>query len=287
MIPKPWMMKKKTINLWIFVLFFPLLLAFSPTANENSTLAIEPCNTNNEAFKVGEELVYKIYYNWNFMWLSAGEVVFRVYEDGSEYHLSARGRTYSSYEWFFEVRDNYDSYISKETLLPRLSIRDIKEGNYERYDKVTFDQNRHRATSVKGRSRADATPEDFNLDGCMHDILSIMYYLRNIDVESMNAGQEIPVKIFFDRETFPLKIKYLGTENNTKVKGMGRYKTYKLSPQLIAGEVFKEGDEMSVYVSRDKNKIPVLIESPVSVGSVKVVLKSYKGLMHDFTAKVN
>lgn len=280
-------MKKKTISPWIFALLLPLLVAFSPRANESSTLAIQPCSTDNDVFEVGEELVYKIYYNWNFMWLSAGEVVFRVYDEGDEYHLSARGRTYSSYEWFFEVRDNYDSYISKETLLPRLSIRDIKEGNYERYDKVTFDQNRHRATSVKGRSRAEATPKDFNLDGCMHDILSILYYLRNIEVESLRAGQEIPVKIFFDRETYPLKVKYLGTEDNTKVKGMGRYKTHKLSPQLIAGEVFKEGDEMSVYVSRDKNKIPVLIDSPVSVGSVKVVLKSYKGLKYDFTAKIN
>jgi hypothetical protein len=280
-------MSNKKINSWLLPLLLPLLVAFSPQANENSTPVIEPCQTNNEVFTAGEELVYKIYYNWNFMWLSAGEVVFRVYDDDDEYHLSARGRTYDSYEWFFEVRDNYDSYISKSNLLPRLSIRDIKEGSYERYDRVTFDQDRRKATSVKGKSRADATPQDFNVNGCMHDILSVMYYLRNIDVEAMNTGDELPIKIFFDRETFPLKVKYLGTEANTKVKGMGRYKTHKFSPQLIAGEVFKEGDEMSVYVSRDKNKIPVLIESPVSVGSVKVVLKSYKGLRYDFTAKVN
>ncbi|WP_020538301.1 DUF3108 domain-containing protein [Lewinella cohaerens] len=280
-------MKYRIANLWIFVVFLPLLLAFSPTVNQGSSPGIEPCNTSNDVFEAGEELVYKIYYNWNFVWLSAGEVVFRVYDDGDDFHLSARGRTYSSYEWFFEVRDNYDSYISKETLLPRLSIRDIKEGNYERYDKVTFDQANQTAVSLKGRSRSEATPENFNLDGCMHDILSIMYYLRNVEVSSLRTGQEVPVKIFFDRETYPLKVKYLGAEDNTKVKGMGRYKTYKFSPQLIAGEVFKEGDEMSVFVSRDKNKIPVLIESPVSVGSVKVVLKSYKGLKYDFTAKVN
>lgn len=280
-------MSNKKINSWLVALLLPLLVAFSPEANDSSTPFIEPCQTNNEVFTAGEELVYKIYYNWNFMWLSAGEVVFRVYDDNDEYHLSARGRTYDSYEWFFEVRDNYDSYISKSNLLPRLSIRDIKEGSYERYDRVTFDQDRRKATSVKGKSRADATPQDFNLNGCMHDILSVMYYLRNIDVESMNSGDELPIKIFFDRETFPLKVKYLGTEADTRVKGMGRYKTHKFSPQLIAGEVFKEGDEMTVYVSRDKNKIPVLIESPVSVGSVKVVLKSYKGLKYDFTAKVN
>ena len=111
--------------------------------------------------------------------------------------------------------------------------------------------------------------------------------MRNLDVEGMAPGTEIPIKIFFDRESYPLNVKYMGQESNTKIKGMGRYKTHKVSPQLIAGEVFKEGDEMTIYVSDDENKIPLLIESPVSVGSVKVVLKSYKGLKHDFTAKVN
>ncbi|MEL6142669.1 MAG: DUF3108 domain-containing protein, partial [Bacteroidota bacterium] len=101
----------------------------------------------------------------------------------------------------------------------------------------------------------------------------------------LSIGQEIPIKILMDQEIYPLKIKYLGAEGNTKVKGQGRFKTQKFSPQLIAGEVFKEGDEMMIYVTDDENKIPVLIESPVSVGSVKAVLKSYRGLRYDLTAK--
>ena len=278
-------MNLKTKNA-IFFLLLPLLFAANPQGTQRVSLGVSPCSTSNEVFEAGEELVYKVYYNWNFVWLSAGEVTFRVYDDGDEYHLSARGRTYPSYEWFFTVRDNYDCYVSKETLLPRLSIRDIKEGDYERYDKITYNQNARRATSLKGHSRADASPESFNFNGCMHDILSILYYLRNVEVASLREGDEVPIEFFFDRETYPLKVKYKGAESDTKVKGMGRYKTYKFSPELIAGEVFNEGDEMSVFVSQDKNKIPVLIESPVSVGSVKVVLKSYKGLKHDFTAKV-
>jgi hypothetical protein len=278
-------MKKRIIKPWVLVCLLPLLLAFSPSVNQESAPVFEPCRTENDAFLAGEEIVYKIYYNWNFVWLSAGEVTFRVYDEGDEFHISAKGRTYDSYEWFFKVRDNYDSYIDKKTLLPRLHIRDVNEGNYERYDKVVFDQNKKTAVSNRGRNREDATPESFNLDGCMHDILSIVYYLRNVDIDALDVGDELPVKIFFDRETFPLKVKYHGPEKNTRVKGMGHYRTHRFSPDLIAGEVFKEGDEMNVYVSADQNKIPVLIESPVSVGSVKVTLKSYKGLRYDFTAK--
>ncbi len=280
-------MKKIIKKSGVGILLVPLFFAFAPTANQqNSALSHEPCSIENDAFKAGEEIVYKIYYNWNFVWISAGEVTFKVYDRGDVFHIAARGRTYSSYEWFFKVRDNYDSYVSKENLLPRVSIRDVHEGNYKRYDKVTFNQNANTAVSLRGKTKEDAEPEAFSVDGCMHDVLSIVYYMRNLDFDNMSKGDEVPVKIFLDRETYPLSVKYKGTEGDTKIKGMGRFQTHKFTPQLIAGEVFKEGDEMSVYISNDKNKIPLLIESPVSVGSVKVVLKSYKGLKYDFTAKI-
>ena len=66
---------------------------------------------------------------------------------------------------------------------------------------------------------------------------------------------------------------------------MGKYKTLKFQPDVIAGEVFKEDAKMSVWVSDDQNRIPLLIETPVSVGSVKMVIKEYWGLKYDFTAK--
>ena len=68
---------------------------------------------------------------------------------------------------------------------------------------------------------------------------------------------------------------------------MGKYNTLKFQPQVIAGNVFDDDSKMSVWVSDDLNRIPLLIESPVSVGSVKVVLKEYKNLKYDFTAKVD
>lgn len=237
---------------------------------------------DNSTFQDGEEIVYKVFYNWNFVWLSAGEVVFRVRDTGREYHLSARGRTYPSYEWFFKVRDNYDSYIDKKTLLPRMHIKDVQEGGYRRYDRTVFDQPNRKATSLRGVTREKAEEKVIPLSNCMHDVLSILYYCRNIDYSQMKTGQKTPVNIFLDRDPYDLSIKYLGRENDVKIKGLGRFDTYKFSPQLIAGEVFKEGDEMTVHMSADRNRIPLLIESPVSVGSIKVVLKSVKGLRYEF-----
>ena len=68
---------------------------------------------------------------------------------------------------------------------------------------------------------------------------------------------------------------------------MGRYETYVFSPATIAGEVFKEGDKMKVWVTKDQNRLPLIIESPLAVGSVKAVLMDYKGLRYEAPENLN
>lgn len=288
-------MKEALIKRW-FILGASLLFLSShqpigPMVSDTTDtpieqIAYEPCKMENNTFAGGEEIVYKIYYNWNFVWLAAGEATFKIKDLGDRYHISASGRTYSSYEWFFTVRDYYDTYIDKETLLPYISIRNVREGGYQLYDAVTFDPSRSVAISNRGKTREVAKKTEYTVDNCMHDILSIIYYTRNIDFDHLNEGAQFPVKIFMDKETWPLKVRYKGKDPNKKIKGLGNFRTHKFSPEVIVGNVFKEDAQMSVWVTDDQNKIPLLIESPVSVGSVKVILKSYKGLKHDFNAQI-
>lgn len=230
-------------------------------------------------------MVYAVYYNWNFVWIAAGEVTFRVSETPTEYHLSAHGTTYKSYDSFFKVRDYYDSYIDKETLLPNVSIRDIEEGPYTLYDKITFDQQNNQAKSFRGKTKEQAELKTYGIDECMHDILSVIYYARNWEFDHMQVGERIPIQVFVDKEIWPLKVKYKGVEKKKKIRGMGKFDTYVFSPQVVSGYYFNEDTEMNVWVSKDNNKIPLQIETPISVGSVKVILKSYNGLRYDLASK--
>ncbi|MDG1434677.1 MAG: DUF3108 domain-containing protein [Saprospiraceae bacterium] len=286
------MIKKIMYSMLIFSI---MAFTIPPTETDSTSIniplldaekdVIEPCFMENKTFQGGEEITYKLYYNWGIMWLSAGEVSFKVNDMGSQYHVAVAGRTYKSYEWFFKVRDYYDTYIDKNSLLPKTAIRNVREGKYRLYDEITFDQENKKASSLRGKTKDVATKKNYNLGECMHDMLSVIYYSRNIDFESYKEGEEFPVKIFMDKEVWPLNVKYKGKQSRKKVKGKGRFNTIKFSPQVVSGRVFKEGEEMMVYVSDDKNRIPLLIESPVSVGSVKAVLKNYKGLKYNMTAK--
>ncbi len=239
----------------------------------------------NSTFQSGEELVYKIYYNLNFVWIPAGEVTFKITDEGAQYHLAATGRTYGSYEWFYKVRDNYDTYVEKTTMLPTLSIRDVSEGSYRLFDKVSYDQKNKKASYERGNDKNTIYKRGLiNLNDCMHDVLSVVYYSRTLDYSSAAVGQEFPIKLMLDEEVVPLKYKFLGKEDK-KIRDQGKWSTIKISPQVVSGHVFKEGTEMKIWASNDANKIPLMIESPVSVGSVKIVLKEWKGLKYDVTAK--
>ncbi|MEM0991872.1 MAG: DUF3108 domain-containing protein [Bacteroidota bacterium] len=281
------MRKKSWYSFFAFALLLNLPFSNSKVADTNESNATPPdaCHIENVAFEAGEEIIYKVYYNWNFVWLTAGEVRFRVEDAGNQYHLSATGRSYKSYEWLYRVRDRYDTYVSKKTLLPSVSSKTLEEGNYRLYDKTLLNQSNYSATTWRGKTKDKTKQFEFELGECMHDMISMMYYSRNLDFEGYQAGTTFPVKIFMDKTVYPLDVKYFGKKQK-KIKGVGKFNTILFSPEVVEGTVFKEGNQMKVWVSDDKNKIPVLIESPLSVGSAKIILQEYKGLKYDFEAAI-
>lgn len=262
---------------WIFLSDAP---GMSPDSAINKEYN-DPCSIENSSFIGGEQLVYKVYYNWNFIWLSAGEVTFNVKDLGNAYELIATGKTYPSYEWFYTVDDYYYSFVDKETLLPKKFTRDIKEGTYYLYDKVKFDQESRQGVSLRGKTKETAKFEEFNTPSCVQDLLSILYYVRNMNFDTLEDGDAFPVNLYLDLETYPLEVTLKERTASKKIKGLGKYDVMRLSPDLLEGHVFEDGDEMNIYVSDDKNRIPLLIESPLSVGSVKAVLKSHQGLKYE------
>lgn len=211
------------------------------TTDFPTQMPVSTCSALNDVpFQTGEELVYKIYYNLNFVWIPAGEAVFKVEDEGSRYHFSATGVTYDSYEWFYKVRDYYHTYADKQTLLPQTSIRHIKENKYSIYDKVEFDQKNRKASYIRGQTQDRATLNgNLTLSDCMHDVLSIIYYCRALDYSNVQNGQDFPAKIMLDEETFPLKYRFLAREEKS-IRGLGKFNAMRFSPQLVSGNVFKE-----------------------------------------------
>lgn len=239
------------------------------------------CRVNNSTFQDGETLTYKLYYNINFIWIGAGTVTLKIDKRGNKYYAEAIGKTYGGYDWIFQVRDTFQSVLDASTLLPLQSIRIVNEGSYTKYDRVTYMRNSRLAESTMGKTRQSAESKMVSIDQCVHDILSTMYAFRNTPIESLGRQSKYELDMMMDRKKYPITLAYKGTDDHTKIKGVGNLDTYVFEPKLIAGNIFKEESGMKIWVSRDRNKVPLMIESPISVGKIKAILVGHKNLRYE------
>ncbi len=237
------------------------------------------CGIKNISFRDGEKLFFKVYYNMGRLWVGAGEASFSVkkenYKGREVFHVVGDGKTLKSYEWFYKVRDRYETYIDVKTMLPVKFIRNVNEGGFKIYNNVTFNQEIGQAVSTKGV---------YNVPKCIQDVVSAIYYARNIDYNKYKPGDKIPFSMFLDDEVFNLYIRYVGKER-IKTK-YGTFNAIKIVPLLIEGTIFKGGEKMMIWVSDDNNHIPLRVDSPILVGSVKVDLIGYEQLKNPLTSLI-
>jgi hypothetical protein len=177
------------------------------------------------------------------------------------------GKTYPSYDWFFKVRDVYESFVDTATMLPYKFIRNVSEGKNKIYHQTIFNQTNNTAISTQKLIKTPAS---------VQDVLSSIYYARNIDFSKAKINDKIYFNMYLDDVVYPIYLTYLGKEK-IKTK-FGTYNTLKFRPKLIEGTIFTGGEKMTVYVTDDQNKIPVYIETPIIVGAIKVYLYAAKGL---------
>lgn len=242
--------------------------------------AQEICTIRNSTTQNGEKITYKVYYTVAGTYIGAGTAVFtnkyELYNGLPTYHITGDGKTFSSYDWFFKVRDLYESYIDTATMLPVKFVRNVNEGGFKLYQHVVFNRKTKRALSTKANHEVPA---------CVQDVLSSIYYARNIDFSKYKVGDKIPFSLFLDEKVYEIYIRYLGKEKlNTR---HGTFNTIKFKPLLIEGTIFKGGELMNVWVTDDKNKIPVHIETPITVGKIKVDLIAAEHLKNPSTGIIN
>ncbi len=230
------------------------------------------------AFKAGEWLKFRISYS-NF--LNAGNATIHIKEakfNGKQtFHVLGKGKTTGVISWFFKVKDDYQSYFYKDNIQPYRFIRKINEGGYKKNKEILFDH-QTRAATVKDYKKN--TNKNFAIESGVQDMISTLYYLREKDLSNMNIGDEISLKMFFDETSYGFKMRYLGRET-IKTK-FGNVASLKFRPLVQSGRVFKEKESLTVWVTADKNKIPLRIKASLSVGSIRADLDGYKGLANSF-----
>lgn len=266
-----------------------IILAFALAVASN-LLAAQNCEIKKINFKNGELITYRAVYNWGFIWVNAGDVEFRVadttYMDQPALYLKSTGWSLRKYDWFFKVRDRFESIVHLTTLQPYWFERDTHEGSYKAYNRYLFNHPDKALDIISHNSERAYKREILPLKNCTFDVLSAIYYCRTIDFNKYKKGDKIPVTMAVDDAVYDLFLRYKGKEQ-LKTRDGQVFNTIRFSALLVEGTIFKGGEDLEVWVTDDLNRVPILIEAKILVGSVKAVLTGMEGLMHTVGAKVN
>lgn len=226
---------------------------------------------NKKPYVVGEKLVYIAHMGW----LNAGTATFTIqdsiFEGQKVYYSNAQAKTIGLADKLYKVRDVYESFFNPYNGLPVLAIRNINEGNYKYYNEVRY--NHADSIVVSQKSGEHSVPAN------ILDMVSAFYYFRESLISKIkNIGDEIIVDTYFADELFPLKMRYVGMDQ-IKTK-MGKFTCLKFSPVVEPGRIFDSEDDVTIWISNDKNYIPLQIRIDLMIGSIKCDLVEYSGLQY-------
>ena len=238
---------------------------------------------NTSRFQAGEWFKFRVHYGI----LNASYATLELKEDSLNgkaiYHVIGKGKTTGIARLFFKVDDNYESYFDKQDGKPYKFIRQIDEGGYTKDLEINFNHEERKAVVFdrkKNKVTTLSTPED------VQDLLSAFYYLRNYySPRDLKVGESVSLNMLYDDdETFVFKLKFIGREIIRSK--FGKVNCLKFRPYVQSGRVFKEQESLTLWVSDDRNLVPIRVKADLVIGSLKADLDAFKGLKHQFKIKM-
>lgn len=242
-----------------------LLSCYSNAFSQELTKISEP------VFKVGEKLSYKMKYGI----FTAAEANIRVEASDKKFigqpafHLIAEGKTAGSFDFFYKVRNKYESYVDQNTLEPYFYTENRREGKWKHTDNVSFDHKTDKVTANKGT---------FPYKGKTFDFVSAYYFARTIDVSKMKVGDRFEMQYFLEDGFHSMGITYVGTE--VVDCSMGKFDCLKFNPTIIPGRIFRKDSKLYLWITNDGNRIPVKAHVEVILGSITMDLQDATGLKY-------
>lgn len=254
----------------IFLLLILIIIAHS---------LFSQCYVKNTTFKKGESLSYNVYYKLGFVWVKAATVKFEVLKDKTSeaYHFLGIGKTLNSYKWLYNVSDKYESFADTASLQPLSFSKRKKENSYTSNVDYIFNNEKHTIHIKSNNSKGRNVNKEVKNVNCARDILTTMYYARNLDF-NYTKNQKLYFQVIHDGQVSKLEAVFEGFET-AKFNGE-KIDCYKFSSVLPAGSMFGSNGEITVWVSNDKNKIPVKVKADIIIGTVVVELQEVNNLCY-------
>ncbi|MCX6826300.1 MAG: DUF3108 domain-containing protein [candidate division Zixibacteria bacterium] len=238
--------------------------ASAQTAQDDSSMVKEADRSiDNVAFGPGEKLNYDIGYGF----INAGSATLEVtdlieYNNRPCFLIQSTANSNKFFSSFYRVEDRVKSIIDAAGLYSWKFEKYLSEGNYKAQTAYGFDQSNH--SVFFGRDTLPVAP-------FVQDALSILYYIRT---QNLKVGQSVYVDNFTDGQSYKMEIR-VHRKELVKVKA-GRFDCIVVEPLLLTSGIFKHEGKLTVWLTDDRLKLPVLMKSKVLVGSITAELTNYR-----------
>ena len=217
----------------------------------------------NQAFKPGEHLLFAVqYFN-----IAAGFAALDVENGGLKFgrptfRLVATARTHPAFEWIFKVRDRIESYFDQQGLFSWQYEKHLREGGFANDTVMIYDQVRRKVTKDEGRTSIDAGP-------WVQDVLSEFYYFRTL---KYNLGDKVKVPVLADDgKSYELLVSVVKRERVTVPAGT--FDCIVVEPALKFEGLFQQKGKVTIWLTDDQHRVPVLIKTQIVIGTIDIVLR--------------
>jgi len=229
----------------------------------------------NNAFERGEKMTYRVAFNSALTGnITGGKATLEIKKENkiinnrSTYHVIGEGHTTGFIELFYKVNDRLESYFDQDGLFSWQFIRRTRENDYKKDEIVNFRQLDKLAVSL---TKITKTP------AYVQDIISAFYFSRTQDLSGLKNGEYIMIPFFLDDSVYNSKIILKGREK-IKTK-MGTFTCLALRPMVATGYTFDDPYPITIWVTDDEKRVPLLIESELAVGRARIELIEYSGVL--------
>jgi len=237
---------------------------------------------DNSAFVRGEKLTFRVAFNSALTGsITGGKATLEVKNENkiinnrSTYHVVGEGKTTGFIELFYKVNDRFESYFDQDAMIAWKFTRHTRENKYKKDDIVIFRQNDLLAVSLSKVMKVPAN---------IQDVISAFYFARTLDISNIQPGDTFEIPFFLDDSVYQSRVIFKGHET-VKTK-LGKFRCIAFRPSVATGYAFDDPYPITIWITDDKNRLPILIESEQSVGRARVELISYSGLANPITAKL-
>ena len=223
------------------------------------------------AWGVSAQPIEKLEYSLRYSFFRGGKAVLQatdtLYNGKEAIHYHLQGETVGLADKLFSVNDIYESIVNPQTFLPYMAIRNVKERKYRYYNEVNFFNDNDSIFSQRSGGRK--VPHN------LVDFLTAFFYLRhNHYLDRLDYGEEFTIPVFHADKHFMMTAIYLGTEKIDSK--MGKKECHVLAPRVDKGKLLKRSDGLKFYITKDTDRIPLLLEFDMKIGALKCELENYQ-----------